>query len=125
MKLSKSIVSEIKTGLLELFSILEVQRIQVEDSLSVGIESFIKDLVKMIDEVNTPEDIARMWHIDGNLAQWIYSTMSEILFSKEDNSEGSLTSDEEDSDDLRDGFDKSDSSDAECVDFDQLCIYDN
>ena len=32
---------------------------------------------------------------------------------------------EEDSDDLRDGFDKSDSSDAECGDFEQLCIYDN
>ena len=99
-KLRKSIVSSLIEAYKELFKALHMETVLVEGELEVSIKDFIKDLVKMCDEVKSDKDIVNMWHVDPVLAQTLFSLFSEVVFETE--SDESFTEVEEnfDSDDL-------------------------
>ena len=80
-KLSKSAGRDLKEALSGLFSVLGLEEVKVEERLSVSIESFIADYLTMVDEVKTPGDICRLWHLSFDLADWIFTTMKEVLYS--------------------------------------------
>ena len=56
-KVSKSVSSDLKESLTDLFIAMKIDTIMVEDDLAVPVKNFIKDFVKVIDEVRTEQDI--------------------------------------------------------------------
>ena len=57
LKLSKSVSSELKGALLDLFSVMSINELKVESNLSLGVLSFIGDFIKVVDEIKTDTDI--------------------------------------------------------------------
>ena len=106
-KLSKSVSSEIKSALEELFAAMSVKLIQVENDLVLSISSFSKDVVKNADEINNAEDISRIWHVSSDVALKVFSILTEVIYGDEISDSGSS------SDESEDDFDEeySDSSD--------------
>ena len=45
--------------------------------------SFIKDLLKMLDEIKTSQDITEMWHIDARVAEKVFEIFQEVIFSSQ------------------------------------------
>ena len=52
----------------------------VEGELEVKTASFIKDLLKMLDEIKTANDIVEMWHIDPQVADKVFDIFQEVIF---------------------------------------------
>ena len=108
LKLSKSVAAELKLALKELFHAVTMREVKVEDGLTVSVDSFIADFVKMIDEVKADSDIARMWHVKPDVASWVFSTLNEVLYGGEELSDKASSSDE--SEDFLDAESSSDDS---------------
>ena len=68
-----------KCALTDLFSALELSNIRVENDLSLDCKSFIKDLLRVVDEVHCSQDIVRFWHIDKSVAVKIFSVLQSVL----------------------------------------------
>ena len=79
IKLAKSVASELELALQELFKTIGMKEVQVEDNLSVSVDSFITDMIKMIDEISQAEDIEKLWHLKPDLSSWIFSTINEVV----------------------------------------------
>ena len=79
IKLAKSVASELELALHELFKTIGVNEVQIEENLIVSIDSFIADMIKMIDEVRKPVDIEKLWHLKPDLSSWIFSTIEEVV----------------------------------------------
>ena len=79
----KSVASSLIEAFTELFEALNLDTVLVEGKLEVSTRDFIKDLVKMCDEVKSEKDIVNMWHIDQALAQTLFSLFSEVVFGTE------------------------------------------
>ena len=79
IKLAKSVASELELALQELFKTIGINEVQIEENLSVSIDSFITDMIKMIDEVRKPVDIETLWHLKPDLSSWIFSTIEEVV----------------------------------------------
>ena len=81
---------------------VSLKDVQVEDGLSVSVDSFIADFSKMIDEVKAESDITKMWHVKPEVAGWVFSTLNVLeTTTSSDESEDFLDdedSDEEDAD---------------------------
>ena len=108
----KSIVSSLIEAYKELFKALHMDTVLVEGELEVSIKDFIKDLVKMSDEVKSDKDIVNMWHVDPVLAQTLFSLFSEVVFETVSDEYFTEVEENFDSDDL----DLSSDSD-QCSDF--------
>ena len=52
----------------------------MEDELEVNTDSFIKDLIKMLDEIKVAGDIVEMWHIDPRVAEKVFDIFKEVIF---------------------------------------------
>ena len=81
MKVTKSVSSEVQEALTELFSVCEISCIKVENKLEVSCNSFIGDLLRVVDELKQPSDIVRFWHIETDLAVKVFSVLYDVLFS--------------------------------------------
>ena len=79
-KLKKSVISELKEAMGELFAALGADTLLVEGELEVTAKNFVKDFLKMSDEVNTESDIIEMWHIDKTVAHKIFMLFNEVVF---------------------------------------------
>ena len=104
-KMSKSLVSELKEAMSDLFCALDLKKVMIENSMEVTSVSFTKDFIKNIDEVKTEEDIVRIWHIEPLIAKKIYLLLNDVLngaadinYSSDEESEASEASEASDED---------------------------
>ena len=79
LKRSASVKNEVKAGLRELFEALELTTVSVENSLEVGISSFIGDIIRVIDEIQEPLDVVKRWHVPYGIAEKIVAVLNEVL----------------------------------------------
>ena len=103
--MSKSLVSELKEAMSDLFCALDLKKVMIENSMEVTSVSFTKDFIKNIDEVKTEEDIVRIWHIEPLIAKKIYLLLNDVLngaadinYSSDEESEASEASEASDED---------------------------
>ena len=96
-KLSKSVSSELRFALLELFEAMSVKQVKVENDLALSITSFVADFIKVIDEVKNASDIVHIWHVSSDVASKVFSTLNDVLYGEElYDSAGSSTDEYED-----------------------------
>ena len=108
-KVTKSVKSELKAALGELFEAMEISKVQVESQLEVDCSSLVKDLVKVIDEIKTPGDIVRFWHVDKELSCKMFSVIQDVVFGND----AELSSSEDDSEE------SDDEEDISCTELDE------
>ena len=98
MKVSKSVASELKEALGELFEAMELKSIMVEGKLEIDCLSFTLDLLRVLDEIRESDDIVKLWHIDAELSVRVFSVLYDVLFGgdEEDVQAGDNSEDEED-----------------------------
>ena len=95
--MSRSVASELRSALNELFAAMSVKELKVESNLCLGISNFVSDFIKVVDEIKTAADIVNKWHISPDIARKMFSTLNEVL--NEDgcsDSDGSEASGEDD-----------------------------
>ena len=78
---------------MELFTALKMDYLLVESELEVKTQNFIKDCIKMCDEVKTEQSIVDIWHIDPLVAEKLFMLFNEVIFGEFENS---LECDDED-----------------------------
>ena len=83
LKLSKSVSSEVKCALLELFDAMAVKQVKVEDDLELSPTNFVSDLIKVIDEIKRATDIVDTWHVSLDLAIKVFSTLNDVLYGED------------------------------------------
>ena len=93
LKITKSVAADLKEALEELFTALKMDYLLVESELEVKTQNFIKDFIKMCDEVKTEQSIVDMWHIDPLVAEKLFMLFNEVIFGEFENS---LECDDED-----------------------------
>ena len=94
-RLSKSAMKSVKNGLQLLFDGMAMEKIPVESSLFMTTECFVKDFIRVYDEISSPRDICDLWHVDESLAESMLSVCEEVLWGTEDFSDSSECSDDE------------------------------
>ena len=102
LKISKSVASELKSALVELFKEMKLSCIKVEGQLELNCSNFIDDMTKMLDEIRDPDDIIKFWHVERDLARNVYLVLQDVIFgdyaecfSSSDESEDSSADDED------------------------------
>ena len=80
VKVTKSVAATLKEAMEELFTALNMENLLVENELKVFSKDFIKDFIKMSDEIRTEQDIVDMWHIDPAVAHPVFLLFTEVLF---------------------------------------------
>ena len=83
-KLTKSVATEVREALKELFSTLGNNTLMVEGDLEIKTDSFINDFLKMSDEIKSAVDVVNLWHIDQSIAQKLFMLFDEIVFGNFD-----------------------------------------
>ena len=78
-KLSKSVASELRDNLEELFSVMNIKYVKVERVLKIDCKSFIKDLLRTMDEIISANDIVRFWHVEFSTASKVFAVIEEVL----------------------------------------------
>ena len=111
-KVSKAKCSSLKKGLkaalLELFEGLGISTIEVETRLSLDVDNFTSDFIKIYDEIDCPSAIQSLWHIPEELANDLFEVSSEFL-------EGDATLDEDNDEDPIDESADQDISDTDTI----------
>ena len=92
-KFNKSVMSELKSALTELFVAMECSSIKVEEELEISCPSFVKDVIKIVDEIKSAADIEKVWHINREVALNVFSVIQEVLYG---NDIGDILSSDED-----------------------------
>ena len=110
LKLSKSVSSELRCALKELFAAMSVKELKVESQLCLTISSFVNDFIKIVDEIKTEADIVHNWHVSSDVASKVFSTLNDVLYG-EDFSDSSGSSAEEAEDVYDEETDSSDDED--------------
>jgi hypothetical protein len=82
VKLNKSVKSELRSGLWDLFDALEICTLMVENTLELAVSSFVEDFIKTVDEITEPGDIVKHWHISFDMAQNIFSILNDVMNSQ-------------------------------------------
>ena len=82
VKISKSVASELKSALVELFKEMKLSCIKVEGQLELNCSNFIDDVTKMLDEIRDPDDIIKFWHVERDLARNVYLVVSPALMNQ-------------------------------------------
>ena len=80
-KISKSVAAELADALKQLFETMDMVDVKVESSLVIPCESFTKDVLKMVDELQSHKDIIHFWHVDADLAMKVFAVINEVLNS--------------------------------------------
>ena len=111
VKLSKSVASELKEALAELFMAMELRYIKVEFQLEVDCKDFTQDLLRCVDEIRNPSDIVRFWHVESDLAAKVFSVLYDVLFGGDEE----YSSDEGDVEPEDSDFDSDDEEDASSI----------
>ena len=88
----RPVLSELKTAIEELFAAISVKFLQVESDVVLGVANFVKDFLKNVDEVNAPEDIVHIWHINSDAEKKVFSIMNTVLHYKKEWKEASGSS---------------------------------
>ena len=105
-KRKKSVASELREALDELFSALGAELLLLEDEVEISSKSFIKDFIKMSDEVKSENDIVEIWHIDRAIASSVFEVFEEVLFGEsemcDDDSFNNFCNDISDDDEISD-----------------------
>ena len=104
-----SVRKGLKSAIMELFRGLGISSIDIETRLSLNIENFANDFVKVYDEIDSPSSIQSLWHVSEELARDLYEVSLEFINSNtvEDNNVNEdideiMTDNEERSDHSRD-----------------------
>ena len=84
----------LKKSLSELFRSLDMDFLQIDNCLAIPTQNFIEDLLKVLDEIRTANDIADTWHIPAEVACKIQSVIDEILGHGEQDTASDIDSDE-------------------------------
>ena len=105
-RVSKSVGTELKESIKELFAAMKMDSVLIENELKVTVTSFAKDFLKMTDEVKTENDIVRLWHIDTFVAKKLFDLFNEVVFGVLDYSSNSSGDSESDSDNLDESTDE-------------------
>ena len=79
-KLKKSTDKEVDSALSDLFSVMNLSHLKVENRLSLSKYSFVKDLKRKIDEIKCPNDIVDFWHVPMQVAVNIFAVLQEVIF---------------------------------------------
>ena len=58
---------------------MAVKKVKVEGVLDVDCESFIKDLLRVMDEIKSAVDITGMWHVDHQFAKRVFAVIKDVL----------------------------------------------
>ena len=75
-------MKSVKDGLQQLlFNGLGMDKIPVESSLCMTTTCFIKDFIRIYDEISSARDIVDMWHVEESLAKSMLSVCHEVLCS--------------------------------------------
>ena len=57
-------MKSVKNGLQLLFDGMAIEKIPAESSLFMTTECFVKDFIRVYDEISSPRDICDLWHVD-------------------------------------------------------------
>ena len=79
-KIARSVASSLKEAMEELFIAMGIDFLLVENELQISVSSFIKDFLKMSDEIRREQDIVDMWHLEPTVAHSVFQLFSEVLF---------------------------------------------
>ena len=108
MKISKSVASELKEALGELFEAMELKSIMVEGKLEIDCLSFTLDLLRVLDEIRESDDIVKLWHIDKELSVRVFSVLYDVLFGGDEEDVQEAGDNSEDEEDLAETDDTED-----------------
>ena len=78
-RIKKSVASQLKEALKELFEALGVVTLLIENELDINVDDFIRDFIRMCDEIKSDTDIVNLWHVDSLVASDVYKLFIEIL----------------------------------------------
>ena len=92
-----SLLKDLRVGLAELFNGLGLKDIKCEANLSMSLENFSEDFLQAFDEISCAADIVDFWHIDQNLAEYLFKTCIEVMKRDENPLDVSTSSSEDDS----------------------------
>ena len=81
IKIKKSVYHEIKEALTELFLAMKTSKLRVEYDLKIDCSAFICDFLRVVDEIRCSEDIVKLWHIEKNIADKVFSILVDVLLS--------------------------------------------
>ena len=84
LKLKKPVVTELREALEELFDALGTESLLLENEVEISSDSFIKDFIKMSDEVKSEKDIVEIWHLNPIVASDVFMVFEEVLFGGSD-----------------------------------------
>ena len=113
LRISRSVEKELEAALTELFLVLGLSVVKVENDLEIQTSNFIGDIKKVIDEIKDHLDIVRLWHISDDLAENVFSVINEVLFSSDDTEYMSTEEEANETDDEEDNIDSESDSDIE------------
>ena len=82
--MKKSTHKELDSAFCDLFSVMNLSHLKVENRLRLETASFVKDLKRKIDEIKCPDDIVDFWHVPSELASNIFAVLQEVIFDDED-----------------------------------------
>ena len=127
LKLKKSVYKELKNALSELFLAMKISELRVEDNLKVDCSSFICDFLRVVDEVKSPLDIVKLWHIEKWVAEKIFSILDDVLYDYDSCNEEEINTVEVEDDYWKDEFSisSSDSSSESSLEEDSESLSDN
>ena len=84
---------------------MDIDFLLVDNCLEISTQNFIEDLLKVLDEIRSANDIVDTWHIPAEVASKIQSVISEILGEGNKEMDSDIDSDE-----------NTDCDDFDCVD---------
>ena len=83
-KIIKSVGLCLNEGVKELFTAMGIDVLFVENEFQIPVSSFVKDFLKMLDEIKKEQDIIDLWHIDPEVASSLFQLFSEVVFGESD-----------------------------------------
>ena len=110
---SRSVEKELEAALTELFLVLGLSVVKVENDLEIQTSNFIGDIKKVKDEIKDHLDIVRLWHFSDDLAENVFSVINEVLFSSDDTEYMSTEEEANETDDEEDNIYSESDSDIE------------
>ena len=93
---------------------MKLSYIKVEGHLQLDCKSFVNDIVRTVDELNSLGDVIRLWHFPFDLATYMFMIITEVIFGTdgecEDVAEENIEEVAEDCDDVASSEESSDES---------------
>ena len=104
IRIGKNVSRELKEALNKLLKEMKLSYIKVEGHLQLDCKSFVNDIVRTVDELNSLGDVIRLWHFPFDLATNVFMIITEVIFGTdaecEDVAEEIIEEIAEDSDDV-------------------------